>query len=557
MKKTFSLSPGMKVGVLLFAAALLVFFVFVAASLLPQDDRKEIAIMTTADLHGHIFPYANTTGMTVGGIERIAGAKDAIARDVDGWALVSAGDDLTGPLYAAYGGEPELRSMTLAGYTAACPGNHEFDFGAAHYLNATRYAGFPLLSANLRVTDPELASVLRPSTVIEVDGIRCGFFGLITPDLAVITSPGPNVTVDPDYVGVAREEVRALREDGAEIVVALSHMGTACDEDLARQVEGIDLVVGGHDHTYVCESVGGPGGWTTVIVHDGSQGERLGVLRFAFTGDGIEDWQWETVPMDSAVVSDPAVSDYLTPFRAAMENQGQEAIGESTVAIDAVKAHLRTGEMPLGDLIADAGLAWFGEADIAVINSGGIRGDRIFPAGPITQGMLSEILPFGNEVVIVRMNGTEVRQMLEMSASALGPDSRGIQESGFLQVGGARVTIDTERPAYAAVYDGKEVQEVLCEGSRVGSVLVREGDTWVPVEDDREYIVLVNDYLAGGGDGYALFAAIPDERKLRTGITVIETVEAYVRVQTPLTPVTEGRIALAGSGAPSAMVVPA
>ncbi len=548
----------MKVGVLLLAAAVLIgLFVFAAVSLLPQDERKEIAVMTTADLHGHIFPYANATGVTVGGIERIAGAKDAVARDVDGWVLVSAGDDLTGPLYATYGGEPELRSMTLAGYTAACPGNHEFDFGAAHYLNATRHAGFPLLSANLRITDPGLAAAVRPSTIIEVDGVRCGFFGLITPDLAVITSPGPNVTVDPDYVGVAREEVRVLREDGAGIVVALSHMGTACDEDLARQVEGIDLVVGGHDHTYVCESVDGPGGWTTVIVHDGSQGESLGVLRFAFTGDGIEDWQWETVPMDGAVASDPAVREYLAPFRAAMEKQGEEAIGESTVAIDAVKAHLRRGEMPLGDLIADAGLAWFGDADIAVINSGGIRGDRVFPAGPITHGMISEVLPFGNEVVIVRMNGTEVRRVLEMSASALGPDFKGIQESGFLQVGGVSVTIDPDRPAYAAIYEGKEVQEVLCEGSRVGSILVREGDRWVPVEDDREYTVLVNDYLAEGGDGYALFAAIPDERKLRTGITVLETVEAYVRAQTPLTPVTEGRIALADGGSPSPVVVPA
>ena len=137
------------------------------------------------------------------------------------------------------------------------------------------------------------------------------------------------------------------------------------------------------------------------------------------------------------------------------------------------------------------------------------------------------------------------------------PFFKGIQASGFLQVGGVRATIDTARPAYAAVYEGKEVQEVLCEGSRVVSILVREGDRWVPVEDDREYTVLVNDYLAGGGDGYALFAAIPDDRKLRTGITVLETVEAYVRAQTPLTPVVEGRIALAGGGSPSPVVVPA
>ncbi|WP_265581533.1 bifunctional metallophosphatase/5'-nucleotidase [Methanofollis aquaemaris] len=542
---------------LLLAAGLLALSVFGAASFLHQDSPHEIAIMTTADLHGHIFPYANETGATVGGIERIAGAKDAIAADVDGWVLLSAGDDLTGPLYATYDGEPELEAMSLAGYTAACPGNHEFDYGAAHYLNATRHAGFPLLSANLKIDDPALASVIRPSAVIEVDGIRCGLFGLITPDLALITNPGPNVTVDPDYVGVARNEVKALREEGAGFVVVLSHMGAACDEDLARQVGGIDLIVGGHDHTYVCESVDGPEGWTTVIVHDGSQGESLGVLRCAITGDGIEDWQWETVPMDKSVGADPAVREYLAPFRAAMEAQEQEAIGESTVPIDAVKAHLRTQEMPLGDLVADAWLAWFGEADLAVVNGGGIRGDRVFPAGPVTRGMLAEILPFGNEIVIVSMNGTEVRRMLEMSASALGPEFQGIQESGFLQVGGVRMTIDPGRPGYAAVYDEKAIREVLCEGARVESVLVREEGAWVPIEDDTMYTVLVNGYLADGGDGYALFAGIPEGRKIRTGVKAIEPVEAYVRERSPLTPVTDGRITCASPDSPSPVVVPA
>ncbi|WP_209629609.1 bifunctional UDP-sugar hydrolase/5'-nucleotidase [Methanofollis sp. W23] len=545
----------MKVGLLLLAAGLLALSVYGAASLLPQEGPHEIAIMTTTDLHGHIFPYANKTGASIGGIERIARAKDAIATEVDGWVLLSAGDDLTGPLYATYGGEPELEAMSLAGYTAACPGNHEFDYGAAHYLNATRHAGFPLLSANLVTDDPALAAVIRPSMVVEVDGTSIGLFGLITPDLALITNPGPNVTVDPDYVGVARGEVKTLREEGAEIVVALSHMGAACDEDLARQVEGIDLIVGGHDHTYLCENVEGPGDWTTVIVHDGSQGERLGVLRCAITGDGIEDWQWETVPMDDSVGYDRAIREYLAPFQAAMKAQEQEAIGESTVAVDAVKAHLRTREMPLGDLIADAWLAWFGEADLAVVNSGGIRGDRVFPAGPVTHGMLAEILPFGNEVVIVRMNGTEVRQICEMSASALGPDFEGIQESGFLQVGGVQMTIDPGRPAYAAVYNGKAVQEVVCKGARVESVLVRDGEAWVPVEDEAMYTVLVNEYMAEGGDGYALFAGIPVERKVRTGVKAIEPVEAYVREYSPLTPVTDGRITSVLSGPPSPVVV--
>ena len=66
--------------------------------------------------------------------------------------------------------------------------------------------------------------------------------------------------------------------------------------------------------------------------------------------------------------------------------------------LDGISSRLRTAETNLGDVVADAMRADAG-ADIAIVNSGSIRGDRIFPAGPLTRRTLIEIHPFDNVIV--------------------------------------------------------------------------------------------------------------------------------------------------------------
>lgn len=505
----------------------------------------ELAIMTTSDLQSQVVPFNTTPGEPLqGGLERIGALAKNVSMSTDGSLLLSSGDDLIGAFYEFFQGEPEMRAMTLAGYDAVCPGNHEFDMGRKVYLNATRHAGFPILCANLEIQDPELRSAIKPSVLLNVSGIKVGLFGLMTPDLARLASTGEGISAKADVEAVAAEQVKSLRIQGADLVIAISHMGNASDGDLARNVSGIDLIVGGHDQIYVNASVNGPDGWRTLIVQDGMSGVRMGILRFTYTGKGkgIESPCWQAVPLNESVGSDPAIRAYLAPFVEDYQKKLSMEIGYTAVDLDARKSMVRSLEMPLGDLISDAWMAWFPQADIAVNNGGGIRGDRIYPKGPISYLTLKTILPFGGTIVLINMTGMEIKQMLEFSAAALDQDETGVQEGGFLQVGGIKFKIDRKAQPFAATYDGRNLKKLISPGQRVSEIFVKGNGTWEPLDMQKRYEVLLPSWTAGGGDGYYLFTEMSAERKYDTTVKDLDPVAVYIKENSPVSPKIEGRI---------------
>ncbi|HSD56772.1 MAG TPA: bifunctional UDP-sugar hydrolase/5'-nucleotidase [Methanotrichaceae archaeon] len=509
------------------------------------DVPRELAILTTSDLQSQVVPFNTSPDEPLqGGLERISALAKSMRASTDGALLLSSGDDLIGAFYAFYGGEPEMRAMTLAGYDAVSPGNHEFDMGWTVYLNATKHAGFPILCANLEIQDPEFRSAIKPSAILNISGVKVGLFGLMTPDLVRLARTGEGISVNADVETIAAEQVKSLRSQGADLVIAISHMGVTLDGDLARNVSGIDLIVGGHDHIYVNTSVKGPEGWRTLIVQDGMSGECMGILRFTYSGRGrgIENPCWQTVPLNDSVGYDPVIRDYLAPFVEDYQTRLSLEIGSSAVDLDAQKKSMRSQEMPLGNLIADAWLAWFPQADMAAINGGGVRGDRIYPKGPISYLTLNTILPFGNTLVLINMTGQEVKQMLEVSAAALDPEDTGVEDGGFLQVAGIKFKIDRKAQPFAATYDGLMLKEMKSPGDRVSEVFVQRNGTWEPLDEQNEYEVLLPSWTTDGGDGYYLFAEMPAERKYDTTVKDLDPLAAYIKENSPVAPKTEGRI---------------
>ena len=521
--------------ILLLAAAVAggLFFLLPAGD---GDPSVDLVVIFTSDLHGQVEPYLNETGCMVGGLSRIATISREFEGAADGVLLLSAGDDLTGTMYSTFEGEPELRAMTLAGYDAACPGNHEFDYGAATYWNATRHAGFPIVCANLIHSGN---GTVQPSAILDAGGVKVGVFGLMTPDLARLSRPGDGVRVDPDLAEVAARTVADLRAEGAAIVIALTHTGMELDREVARSVAGIDLIVGGHDHIYANETVEGPGGWKTIIVSDGMRGERIGVLRFTCTGTGITDPSWKWVFLDETVPADPAVdallASYLQEHRAAVNGTA----GVLAAPLDLRRSAVRGGEAAAGNLVADAWRAAVPGADIALVNGGGIRGDTIIPAGPLSREDLETILPFQNRLVAVSLTGGQIRQALEISAAALSEETSGVASGGFLQVSGLAFTIDAGATPYTATYDADGTPHVVHPGNRVRNVSVTFDGTTAPLEDGRTYRVVMSGFTAGGGDGYALFMGAD---VAAPGVSDIDPVLEYLRVNVPAAPTVEGRI---------------
>jgi 5'-nucleotidase/UDP-sugar diphosphatase len=525
--------------VLAIAAALIAAFLF-SPGAVPAREPVSLAIMTTSDLQSQVMPDADGNG----GLARIATARNLTAASVDGALLLSSGDDLMGPLYAMFHGEPELRAMTAAGYDAVCPGNHEFDLGTPVYAEGLERANVTVVCANLETDDPVLAAHVVPRTIRETAGVRIGIFGLITPDLPLISAPGNTTTVNGSLLAIAQQEADLLRADGADLVVAVTHLGSAIDRKIAEGTDGIDLIVGGHDHIYVNETVV-KDGRTTWIVQDGMRGGQLGVLRFVWRGGGIEDAQWETVPVDNRTAADPEVAGLLGPFLTEYDRRLADPVGSIASPLDLRTASLRTGEAAAGDLVADAWREWFPHADMALVNGGDIRGDAVIPAGPVSTRTVNEMLPFDNTIVSMQLNGSMVRQALEVSAAALDPETSGIESGAFLQVSGIRVEYDRSAPPYRATYDGRAVTAILDPGARVAMVEVGTADTgWVPLENETVYTVLANSYLASGGNGYWMFAAAGGDD---TTVYEADPVTRFLRSHSPATADVDGRIAFSGA----------
>lgn len=510
------------------------------------EEPLDMVIIVTSNLQSQLEPFPNSTGSHVGGTSRISTMKAAIDDDVDATLLVSSGDDMIGTFYDMFSGRPEMESMTAAGYDVVCPGNHDFDYGAMKYRQAAVYAGFPIVCSNIRFEDHELERRIRESVMLDKSGVKIGVFSLMTPDLPRLSSPGPGVSVDPDLSEVSRRMVEGLRSDGADLVIALTHTGVEIDRRIAEEVSGIDLIIGGLDYENVYEKVQGPDGWETIIVQDGIHGVRPGVLRFSYDGGNIENPVLSRVWLDNNTPGDPEVDAIINPYLTIYKERLSQSIGVTDTPLDTRKSTVRRGEAAAGNLICDAWRSWFSGDRIVFFNGGGIRGDTVYPAGNVTYQIIREMLPYNDEIVEIELTGSEIRDVLECSASALGPEYEGIETGGFLQVSGLWYTIDMNETPYSAKYNGSDLLEVTHRGSRVKKVLVEEPDgSYSLLDDDLTYPILVNAWLAGGGDGYWIFAAA--KNKTHTAVHDIDPVMDYIRKNTPVAPAVEGRITKIGS----------
>ena len=335
------------------------------------------------------------------------------------------------------------------------------------------------------------------SIVKEVAGEKVGILGLTTEDTPAISSA---VQVEfLNYIAEAEKAVKQFKDVGINKIIALTHLGydsnpaVGNDLVLAEQVEGIDIIVGGHSHTKLAEPTVVEGKEPTVIVQAGQYAEHLGKLDVTFDENGVITEYAGQLIATGDKVADPEAAEVLKEFSAQIEekmnaesgavalkdlpNPRQDKPGDDSV---------RANETELGNLVTDAMLAKaqekFPETVIALQNGGGIRAP--INEGPITTGEIISVLPFGNDPVVVTLTGSELKEILEHSVRHA-PAENG----GFLHVSGMRYKYDSR-------------QEV---GSRVLVMEVKEGDTYVPIEENKEYTITTNQFTAMGGDDYDTF----------------------------------------------------
>ena len=428
---------------------------------------------------------AGTRG--AGGAAKIAtvvAEERARAEAEGGLAVVTFGGDMISPsvLSGIDKGAHMIDLANAIGFDMAVLGNHEFDFGPEVLQERLAESETIWLASNVRIAGGAFPGT-EATTMLERDGYRIGFLGLVTTETPAISSPGPDVAFAP-VVQTGATLAERLREEGADIVVALTHQGLGADLELLRAVRAIDAVLGGHDHLLIAHHDG-----RHAVMKAGSQGRHVGVL--TLTIDRIEGrggapkvvWTPSfRLRSTAATEGDAKLAAKVRDYQASLDETLDVVIGKTGVELS-TRGFLRgSAETAFGNLLADAMRQATG-ADIALTNGGGIRGDTDYPPGTrLTRKMVLTEIPFGNKTVVLRLTGAQVREALENGVGrAENPSGR------FPQVSGLAFTFDARRPA----------------GERVTSVTVGGA----PLEDGRSYTLATNDFLARGGDEYRVFRA--------------------------------------------------
>jgi 5'-nucleotidase / UDP-sugar diphosphatase len=450
-----------------------------------------------------------------GGLARVATLKKTLADAGRHPLLMLAGDFLSSSVESSvFKGEQMIAALNAAGLDMATLGNHEFDFGIDVLLQRMAQAKWEWVISNVidRTTGRPIGNA-APYVIRTFGALKVGIIGLcLTGDEAVSRDKLERIRlIDPQ--DAAAMYIPALEKERVDVIVALTHLSFDEDRALAQRFPEIDVIVGGHEHFPIAATVN-----RTFISKAGSDAKFVARIDVLKRGADLVERFYELIPITAALKDDPATAAVVSDYNARLGSELKTVVATASVPLEGRGAVLRTSETNLGDLVADSVRAT-ARTDIAVVNSGGIRGDRVREPGPITRYDIVEIHPFGNVITTIVLPGQVLMAALEHSVSGL-PDAAG----GFLQVSGLTMRVDSRAPS------GKRVSDVRIGGQ--------------PLDPDKAYRVALPDYLLQGGDGYGMFAGQRVVVGPEDGPLMATALETYMSELKTLAPRTDGRITI-------------
>lgn len=499
----------------------------------PTLAEFSLTILHTNDVHGRFEPInainglcsntENINGECYGGAARlhtaIQQARDSVANSV----LLDGGDQFQGSLlFRQYQGQLAAELMNTLGYDGMALGNHEFGSGVDALRAFIDRVRFPVLMANGDLSaEPALADEVLRSFVHLVGGQQVAFIGIVPENTTELANPGPTITFSDPFFAVGREVAR-LTARGIDKIILLSHAGYYRDLQLAEELEGIDVIVGGHTHTLLHnDHIAAEGPYPTMvgqtaIVQAYAYGKYLGRLDVVFDDNGqVLSAEGEPILLDTGVDENPFIKARIAEANVPLEALRDEVVGSAEALIAGGLLSCRVTECPIGNLVADAMLASPAsqDADIALMNSGGIQAD--LEQGPITMGDVMLTLPFQNTLATFILSGQDLMDVLENGVSEVHNSS-----GRFPQIAGMRFAFKPFDP----------------KGSRITMVEVN-GE---PLDPQREYKIVSNSFLRGGGDGYTMLRDARDAYDF--GPDIADVLADYLRANQDYAPVTDGRI---------------
>lgn len=562
----------------------------------------DVQLLSFNDLHGNLEPPSGSAGtvnetqadgttkaVPAGGVEYLASSLRA-ARKGHPYSITAAGGDMVGasPLLSGlFHDEPTIEALNKIDLDVTTVGNHEFDEGATElarlqnggchpvegcYEEGKKFEGadFPYLAAN--VTDEKTGKpILKPYTVWKKNGVKIGFIGVTlegTPN--IVTANGVKGLKFHDEIETVNKYAKELDRQGVKSIVTLIHEGGApasssynydCDSpaagdgisgpitEIAKGISPkVDALVTGHTHqAYVC-TIPDPAGNPRLVTSASSFGKLYtdttltydrrtkDIVRTAVKTASKHSSPANPVSANHVVTRDQAKATDMTDLIARWNTLAAPIASrpQGFISADINGRGSTAPEKPLGNLIADAQLEGLAPADkggavVAFMNPGGIRADLVYKAsgsegdGVVTYGESFTVQPFTNMMNVVSLTGEQLVAALQQQVSGSNAASPKI-----LQVSkGLTYTLDMTKSGADRVVTG---------------TIKLNGEA---IDPAKSYRVAMNEFLAGGGDGFAALGAGTDKL---VGASDLDLFNAYLAAHStaaaPLAPPATDRITI-------------
>lgn len=541
-----------------------------------------VSLVGFNDFHGQLLPGNGSVPVARPGseaVERVPAGGAAYlaaliarlrAENSENTLVVAAGDLIgASPLVSSlFHDEPTIEVLNRIGVSVSSVGNHEFEkgleellrlqHGGCHPVSADgtqgvigrdtcmtdgRFEGakFTYLGAN--VIDRARGRPLLPAYAVrEIGGVRIGFVGVT---LKETPATMPRKLVEgldfADEVATINALVpRLLHDERVAFVVALLHQGgettaraindLACPDlsgAVLRIVDRLDpavqVVMTGHTHEeYICRRPDG-----RLMTQAGNYGRmatkidlvvepRSGRVLAKSARTHVAANQSSAKAAEKVVDADAEVDRMVSRYAALTAERAQAVVGHLAAPLS--RAANRTGERPLGNVLADAYLFGGQEgvppdraAQIAFVNPGGIRAELTRELD-VSFGQLYAVHPFGNTLLTVSLTGEQLRRVLEQQWESPQPPSGNV----LAVSAGFSYAWDAAQPIGAAPGQGRRVVP--------GSMKLNG----VPIDPAARYRVTVNSFLAHGGDNFSVFS---EGAVLAESERDIDVLMAYFRAQ--------------------------
>ncbi|XP_072359333.1 5'-nucleotidase-like isoform X2 [Scyliorhinus torazame] len=473
----------------------------------------ELTILHTNDVHARVEETSEDSSKCMSkcfaGVARRLTKIREIRGQEKNVLLLDAGDQYQGTIwFSYYKGTEAAHFMKKLNYDAMALGNHEFDNGVDGLLGPfLQKVSFPVLSANIKADQqlsPQISGYYHPFKILTVNGQKIGVVGYTTKETPILSSPGPHLIFE-DEVEAVQREVDKLTVLGVNKIIALGHAGFETDKEIAKKVRGVDVVVGGHTNTFLYTGkapsnnipvgpypymVQSDDGRNVPVVQAYAYGKYLGDLKVTFDVNGIvTKAEGNPILLDSSVPQDEMLLADVNNWKKALANFSKEFIGQTLVYLNGTTEECRNRECNMGNLICEA--------------------------------MINENIRKPDD-----KSWTHVSICLTQGGGIRAP----IDE---LSDNGVHVEFDLNKEP------GRRVVklDVLCSECRVPH--------YEPLKDSKVYKIIVNSYLAGGGDGFTM---LKDKNlKHDTGDSDFSVVSEYIRQMQRIYTAVDGRISFIGN----------